>query len=66
MLVMHGLQLKEVKEDSDEYGKMMKAIEAISKLPGTVRLCWGNVRYPGMSGHVKICQIQNQFEQFEH
>lgn len=34
MLVMHGLQLKEVKEDSDEYGKMMKAIEAISKLPG--------------------------------
>ena len=45
MLVMHGLQLKEVKEDSDEYGKMMKAIEAISKLPGTMRLWWGNVRY---------------------
>mmetsp|Transcript_17840 Transcript_17840/g.21895 ORF Transcript_17840/g.21895 Transcript_17840/m.21895 type:complete len:204 (-) Transcript_17840:150-761(-) len=35
MLVVHGLQLKaEVKEDSDEYAKMMKAVEAISKLPG--------------------------------
>lgn len=38
MLVMYGLQLKaEVKEDGDEYAKMMKAVESISKLPGTER-----------------------------
>lgn len=36
MLIVHGLQLKvEVKEDSEEYARMAKAVEAIGKLPGT-------------------------------
>jgi len=35
MLVVYGLRMKDsVKEDSDEYSKMLKAIDAINKLPG--------------------------------
>ena len=35
ILVVYGLRLNDsVKEDGDEYGKMLKAVEAINKLPG--------------------------------